>query len=364
MDIIIIQTFEEFLTLEDEWNELTDQLGNRTLPLTHKWLSVWWPIFSVDESLHIICIREQEKLLAIAPLMITKRNCCGVSFKTTCLIENGYAPFIDVLFIPELTENKRKDIYNLMMDSITTDLSCFSKIPNENHFYTIATQDSNHSFGMDENLITPVIPTTGEWDDYFKSRPKKYRKSINRKYNRFKKSDEYSIEKHTLTSSNNNFMDEMCTVSSNSWKRKNNTDLSSFPGGKDFIFRLTDVYGPEGQVVLWFMRYQGIPISFEFHLIEKGVVYPLRADYDDRYKEHNPGTVLLYKVLEDCFADDSISEYFTCADEYEYLKYWTDLRANHVDIEVFRNGFKPNLFHLLKYRFTPILRNIKNKLFK
>jgi len=56
--------------LRDEWNELLQASASNCLFLTWEWLFTWWKHFSEDRRLHLVTVRCDGELIAIAPLAL------------------------------------------------------------------------------------------------------------------------------------------------------------------------------------------------------------------------------------------------------------------------------------------------------
>ena len=151
----------------------------------------------------------------------------------------------------------------------------------------------------------------------------------------------------------------MFTVSEKSWKRQDGTDITSNPQSKNFHKEICDRFGPQGIISLWLLRKETIPIAFEFHLTYDNVVYPIRADYDESYKELSPGSVLEYNIIKTLFDEAKIREYNTCGHSYNYLMNWSEDTRKHANIEIFCKNYKSSLLYSLEYKLIPLLRKIK-----
>jgi CelD/BcsL family acetyltransferase involved in cellulose biosynthesis len=58
-----------FEALREEWNQLLENSTSNTLTLTHEWLSTWWEVFGEGRELYILVVRDEERLVGIAPML-------------------------------------------------------------------------------------------------------------------------------------------------------------------------------------------------------------------------------------------------------------------------------------------------------
>jgi len=80
-----VTTVEEFRQLATVWDELLDRSAGKTIALTWDWLSAWWEVFGRDRELNILVVRDEDHVIAIAPLL--KRTVQRYSFLPFCRLE-------------------------------------------------------------------------------------------------------------------------------------------------------------------------------------------------------------------------------------------------------------------------------------
>lgn len=68
----LVTDINSFLEIKHDWNQLLLSSSSSSLPLSHEWLMSWWQTFGDNKTLHIICVYEDHKLLAVAPFMKEK----------------------------------------------------------------------------------------------------------------------------------------------------------------------------------------------------------------------------------------------------------------------------------------------------
>lgn len=72
--ITVITDTRAFHDLHEEWNNLLDSSETWTPFLTWEWMWAWWTHLREGASLHIITVRSNGQLIAIAPLMTVRRG--------------------------------------------------------------------------------------------------------------------------------------------------------------------------------------------------------------------------------------------------------------------------------------------------
>jgi CelD/BcsL family acetyltransferase involved in cellulose biosynthesis len=144
------------------------------------------------------------------------------------------------------------------------------------------------------------ISTTGGWDAYEKSRPKKFRQNIKRACRRLQAAGDFTIVEHGNTDSPNHLIDAIEAVSKNSWKAESGSDIlsSSFRGFFENLFLESLA---SGKLKLWVLYFSGSPIAYEWHFRQDSRLIALKADFDKSYAHFSPGNILAWYALKGSF---------------------------------------------------------------
>ncbi len=354
-----------FNNLQNTWRKLLSTRESTPLPLTHKWLTTWWKNFGGDKDLHISCIYEKNKLLAIAPFMKAIVFYRGIPVTVISLMANGYSPYCDVIFNGSIDHKRISEILEFLVKNNSANILILAKIPKNCPTYSHLAENSRaygYHYGITKNLVTPIIKLDHGWDDFYKSRSRKFRKNMKNKINRFTRETDFSISREVITSRNHPTLKQIVEISKQSWKAGIKNDLGSNVAGKEFLFGLVDAFSDTQAVQVWIIRKADKPVAYEIHLIFDGVVYPLRADHDEHFKQYSPGSILEYTALKTLCDEKTVSIYDSCADNYWYLNNWTSEYRHLFNIEIFDNNFKSLLLYNLEFRVIPLLRILRNKL--
>ncbi len=354
-----------FFSFRTQWNDLLATGESKPLPLTHEWVSMWWKNFGGGRKLHVSCVYEDNRLIAIAPFMEQATTYRGVPITMLSLMANGHTPYCDLIFDKTVEKETISRILKLLVNANTEKIIVFAKVPEASPTYKCLVANPRiygHCYGVKDSLITPIIRINNSWDEYFKLRPRKFRKNINNKNNRFSKEGDFSIDREIITSRKHPVLNEIVEISKHSWKTRAGNDLGTNVAGREFLFGLVDAFGEYNAVQVWIIRKSGVPVAYEFHLIFDGVVYPLRADYHEEYKEYSVGSILEYTALRTLFDEKKVTKYDSCADNYWYLNNWTDEMRKEFDIEVFPNSLKSFSLYAMEYYVIPLFRIARDKI--
>lgn len=378
MKIEEISNYADFVSLKDEWNTLLKNSDTDSIFLRHEWFDCWWKSHASNAEnapqLYILLIKNNEgKIIGIFPFLRCRATYRRLSVKQIGCLQSGLTPHIDFI----LTGDKEKIINTVLTHLCLNnqwDIIALNTFPAYSETHTIllkALRSKKIKFGSQPSLNSPVIRTTGDWEEYLSSRPQKFRKSIRNKLNRIKKNPDISIEKFSDPQQIISFaLPHVYAIAKNSWKARKKHAFVDSKAYTSFYSMFTEVAAPCDWVNIWLLKYKDKYIAHEYHLKYNNKIYPIGADYDDSYKKLSPGSILEYNIIKSLFENQEIKEYPTCAHDYKYLRNWTDTFYPHVNIEIFSSNLFPSILYFTEYKLFPLLskikliRNIKNSMGK
>ena len=107
----------------NEWNFLASQNETNTPFQTYEWFRSWWKVFGTENDLFLLLIYEGERVIGLAPLMISyKRNRRELKF--TSDVNADYCDFI--------TGHNKTTIVNIIFDYLLQNQSQWNSISLKN----------------------------------------------------------------------------------------------------------------------------------------------------------------------------------------------------------------------------------------
>lgn len=364
MELRVIRTEEAFNQIRPQWDELLSTLDPIPLPLTHAWLQAWWRAFSINMQLEFRCVYIEGALVGVAPLFRVRERYRGVPVTLLKLAANGHTPYSSIVVDSAVIGRERDAVLGLLTKVGCDEIGLFFKIHQSGdlkRFLQDRSMPGHNRVGEKPSLYTPVIRIDQPWEAFYRSRPRKLKKSLNHKLNRFGKNAAFSIHEETISSPDQDTVRELVEISANSWKATVGNDLRSNERSRRFLHNLIESFGPTGLLSAWIIRDGERPVAFEVHLKYDDIVYPIRADFDESYKAYSPGSVLEYTALKRLFENGLVKEYYTCADDYWYLSNWTSEYQSYCTVELFGSSPKLHLLYLLEYQLIPVLKRFLGK---
>ena len=362
MDIEVVTQYEVFLSLNSLWDDLLSKTSSNMICLTHDWFKCWWNAYGKDyeenQNLFILLIKDNGKYVGIIPLKTSQVKYRGFKIKKIGFIESGISPRLDFILTSKKEESIR-EVINFLKGQKVWDILVLRKFVEASKNYKLLRkilEEQNITFGIEPSLCDPIIQTDGDWDNFFSGRSVKFRKSLRNKINKAEKLVPLQVEKVSEIDDIQNSLPLIFDISKKSWKGKIGQAIPDNKMDIDFYTEMSDKLGRKGWIDIWLLKAEGTPIAYEYHVKHNGTVYPIRADFDENFGHLSPGSILEYSIIKSLFEDPKVKEYDTCANNYKYLRNWTDIFRDHVDIDIFSPKAYPKFLYFFEYRIVSRLR--------
>lgn len=328
LEVAVWRTERDFHAHSDAWNALSAQLQPQSVFFTHEWFDAAWQWEKLDSQLYIFAFFHDAQLVGIAPLIL-RRSASWPHKRTLAFLSVPDTQVCDILAPPGL---RQRIIDRLMVElsgSKDWDVLELSYLPTSISA-EIGNSAKRHRFGysiLDQGR-NPGISLEDTWTAYYARRSRRLKKGNNLIANKLIKgghsfqlerlSGEMLQDRATLAQ----LIDEIVTISANSWKRSTGRSLD-MPGPNAFIRRLSELAAERGWLSVWRLEIDGQPLAMEYQLSYHGYIHALRSDFDESAGELSPGTYLNWKMLEQLF-DGSLTHYLMGPGENAYKLRWAE----------------------------------------
>ena len=166
-------TEESFASLSSYWTDSRHNLNWGSIFVLPSWLQVWWQVFGSGAELYLRAVRQREKIIGIAPLLVKEKTASIVGSADVCdYLDFVVAPGLERDFFSVLLDDLRQksinqlDLRPLRPDS--TVLPDLVDIAKERKYEVLC-----HEEGVSVEL---GLPST--WDEYLATLTKKQRHEV------------------------------------------------------------------------------------------------------------------------------------------------------------------------------------------
>jgi len=359
LSVEVVSDPDSFIDMEPLWSDLLEKSGIESPFLTHQWVRTWWESFGNGNKLHILLVKEHEEVIAIAPLMLTRRTMYGLPVRCLEFIANVHTPRFDFI-----VSRRTGDVYRAIWSVLSTqekfwDVLLLCQVLSDSNtleeFRRFAGQDGM-SCGRWISADSPYLPLREGWEDYFKQINSKHRSNLSRRLRRLSEIGKVEMERISSVDQLEGALEEGFRIEGAAWKDQIATSIQSHPNSRLFYTRLADRFAQMGWFQLNFLTVAGRRIAFHYSLRYADKVYLLKPGYDPQFARFSPVNLLCFLFLQDAFRN-GLTEFDFLGEEDEWKLQWTRTARRHCWLFVFSNRLVPSLIYWTKFRVLPLLHN-------
>lgn len=355
-----IKTFEDFQSLEPLWNTTLQKSDMDMLFLSFEWISCWWQHYGNKKSLFILLVKDEGKLVGIAPLMIQRYGFGPFSIRHVCTLTNDQVNRTEFI----ITENVERVIEHIIKYLRTRlgpfTIFTFKRLWEDSQTYRVL----NKSLWQKEwlsmkktDLLSPYITCDDSWEHYFKQRSRNVKNNYNKTRNKFAKLSSHEIVSYKYTNIEEG-LKHMLAISKKTWKFKEGTAIASDSSDKGFYTALAKWASEKQWFQLYILKINEQPVAFQYAINYNNKKYCLKIGFDESYAEFSPNRFLIIDNVKDSF----INKYKECDLLGHNEKFKMDLATacrTHYQFYFIPNKWLFRVFFPLACRLIKKFKNIE-----
>jgi CelD/BcsL family acetyltransferase involved in cellulose biosynthesis len=349
-----------FARLESEWNEAVDRAAVAHPFLRHEWLRTWWECFGEGRRLHILIVRSESRIIAIAPLLWETASMYGVPVRRLRLMFNDHTPRADFI-VAEAGERAYRAIWTALSETRDRwDVLLLGQLPRDSRtravFARLAAADGA-SIGVWQSSDSPCLELHGTWEGYFGSLPAKFRSNVRNRMSRLWKIGEPALESITSESEIDGALQDTIRLEESGWKRNAGTAIASHAAVQRFYTLLAHRAAACGWLRLQFLKVGNQRIATSFSLSYQRRLFLCKTGYDPAFETCSPFKVLTYLATQQAFAEGFEAVDFL-GDSEPWKLEWTPRVTSHDWLFVFSNTTRARVVYPLKFHVIPTVRSL------
>lgn len=373
MTIEIIRDFQGFERLRGEWNDLVSQCRFNVFYLTFEWLFSWWKNFGAGNELFLILVRDDERLIAGAPLMIKKTRLGKIILdRKLQFIASNVSDYMDFVVI-----EKAEECFSLIFDKIKSHYWLWDWA----EFVNISEDSKNISFWLnyyDSNCIVlkeirdlSVFIDLGRyssWEEYSKNLSKRIKCDLARQENNLEKYGEMSFYALTNYDKNKSVFDKFFELHKRRWAAKGLRSHFYDDRMKDWYLTLAKDLSDSGKIELSYLTLNESIIALSLGFIYENSYYYYSPVFDLEFKKFSPGKLLLSNLIKESFKK-GFKRFDLLLGGENYKFSWSGNKINLYSIILFKKTLASRIKYIYKRQRPklariPFLRQIKRRFIK
>ena len=218
-----ISDFNKFKSLKKDWNELLQKSDSDTIFLRHEWCSTWWESFGKNKSLFIMVMKEDGRIIGIAPLMISRLVFSGLPARAVRFIGTGESDRADFIFLKGKEDYLKEFIARLIEKSYLWDLIYLREMPSTSPgLVSLMNFLKNNNFLYESKVVSlcPYFHLPEDYDDFLKGLKKSQRQNVRNRERRLQKQGKMEFKRFTDCDNFEDLFSIAAEIERRSWKVK------------------------------------------------------------------------------------------------------------------------------------------------
>lgn len=348
-----INEINELLELRNEWNDVLARSRDKHIFLTWEYLSTYWRHFGKEKRLRILCIKDKNQIIAIAPLrqshygfasplgydVIEPLGCRGLTPEgadyTGLILVEREAECLQ-LFLNHLVEHNDWDFIYLM------DIPETSLVSN---LLLKASKTIPLKFDLKKGVTCPYMSIPNSMETFMKALSAAFRYNLRRYMRKLEKDyQKVDFKRYDQLGSVDKAMEIYFELHQKRWKSRHVLGVFNAQEVRDFYIDVARLFADNGWLALYFLTANDEPIAGLYCFEYNQKMYGALSGFDPNYAKYSVGNLIFAKVIEKCI-ERKIEEFdFLKGGELYKFRYTAKYRRN-LDIRFVNNKFTSNLLN-------------------
>ena len=293
------------------WKSLLAQTREAVFFQSLEWLEVAWKHYGKNRRLRVLIVYVGERPLGILPLVVQKERTKAGWVRVLTYPLDGWGSFYGSIG-PNPTITFRaamRHLRNTPRDWDLLDIRWVNRDRTDHGRTKGGMRAAGFSPAAQPWARAAIIELGDSWEDYWKSRPAKFREKLRRGYRRLCELGKLSHVRYRPAGSamgdgdpRFDLFDDAVSIARASWQG-GSTDGTTLchPEIHDFLREAHRVAARAGCLDLNLLYVDEQPVAFAYNYHYNGRVEGLRTGFDPAFAAGSPGAVLLKMAFQDCF---------------------------------------------------------------
>ena len=316
------RTFDEIDKYADAWNLLALNAPQQHPVLTHAWISAYLKTCVKEgESWFCLFAFYQNDLVGVLPLVVQEDRFLWNKYLllytpndphtmgTDFLFKENYGQRV-IQFFADYLNKMRPRVIRLTMSKVMYNSPVFDMLKD-------GITGMHSSFFQIDHVS--IIPVEGKFDDYKKRLTKNSIRKLKKSRRSLNKTGNFSVNVIQNGESPTENLQSFANIEDSGWKGR----LGSTIKKKSWRFfeELVNNMGKKGWLEWYFLQIDNSKIAGYLTIPFGRTSYILKTGYDEKYRFHSPGSILMEEMLEKIYSagDMEIINLFT---DFEWFLRW------------------------------------------
>jgi CelD/BcsL family acetyltransferase involved in cellulose biosynthesis len=348
-----------FDLIQEEWNALLARSAFNNVFLRYEWIHTWWTHFRSNRTLFLWEVREDDRLVALAPFYIEQSVPLGPRYLKFCSDELS-PDYVDVI----IESGKEGIVLEALMKEIQRhaqrwDIVDWQHLRSGAFLLRPRVIPAHYGYSAQMSNTCPYIRIASTYAEYCQTiAPPGLREfHLNKKQRKLFQNKGVSRYRVSRQEELPQAVDWLFLLHEKRAQAIQRVSCFARPDVKRFHLSISRRFLEAGILNLQFLRCGDQPISAGYGFDYDRKVYFFQNGFDPAWKTWSPGAVMLGLMVEDAFLNGFEEFDFLKGDE-AYKSLWTDTARQIIDMRAYNRTLRGSLGYAAA-RSKTVLRNLK-----
>ena len=328
--------------LRSEWDALLQVCHSDCIFLTWEWIYTWWLHLSGKRKIHIIVVRLDGLLIALAPLALRPASLKRLMpWRVLEFLASGSvgSDYLSFLIRPGHEQTAMREIMKCLNESRRVlELVRVEKSSAPMAELSRQLQEAGWtSLGLTTNYCPYSILAGHSWDSYLQSLDASHRKNLDKMLRRLHKDFDVSLHVAATESERQWAMDVFVRLHLRRWSEKGGSTALNSTELIDFHRAFSAISLERGWLKLYTLVLDGVPVASLYVFKYGDVHYHYQSAFDPDYGKYSPGTVMLALAIKAAIEDGAV-EFDFLHDNEAYKYVWARQERELIRLELYPVG--------------------------
>ena len=341
--------------LANDWRRLCDESGDEEIFYRPEWIQAYLLAFAAPARITVISAWSGDQLRAVLPLMRERRWVGGLPAVCLTVPANVYCFRIGLPVCPgEEGEAALRAVWQAVKELPGWNVFDVSNVMEGNGIDRLASLARADGFPVarkrtSQTLYLPIAASSSAKPDaqpaWLAGTRPKFRSHLRRARRQLEEQGPLAL-KHS-SAADPEALERFYELEASGWKGAEGTAIKCDPRTRKFYDAVAQAAAREGYLSLDLLELNGKPIAGHFGFNLRGRYFLAKAGYDETFRRHGPGQLLVNEILNET-PQRGLHEFDFVGPATWDESRWASARRTSYRVFIFRKSLYGSLLHALR----------------
>jgi CelD/BcsL family acetyltransferase involved in cellulose biosynthesis len=362
-DNLKVTEVSDFESIRNVWDQVLEEnrFGNNIF-LTVDWLSTWWKHFGGQRKLLLLTVEEDNQVLGIAPMMLSKYKLPGFgSIRKIEFLGTRHSDYNNFIISKKESECVRH-IIDYLNEVEDWDWIELKEIPENINYSKQLFADPSLKLEIKERVCNqcPYIPLPRTFECLKKTFGRNLRQNLNRNLRKIQENHSVDLKRFDEAGfSVKEAMNLFIRLHEMKWKSQGQPGAFAEDTFRNFHMDVAEALAQNGWLGIYFLRVDGEPVAAQYTFEYYRKMYYYLSGFLPKYKSFSVGNLIIMFLLRECI-EKGFTEYDMTRGDEPYKMQWTNKYRRNFEVRLVHKKITSKLYDRVTWGST--VENVATKL--